>query len=90
MLFDAQLIDTLNGGTYSQSVIDLGVQIEGDFNGDNIVDIADYSGVITNIGRLTSDLNPAEAPLDFNQDGVIDVIDYSLILLNFGKFGEEL
>ena len=67
--------------------VNLGVQVEGDFNGDNIVDISDYSAVTQLFGRLTPSLSPAEKPADFNQDGVVDIVDYSMVVVNFGEFG---
>ncbi len=67
--------------------MDLGVQIEGDFNGDNIVDISDYAAVTQLFGSLTSNISPEERLADLNQDGVVDIVDYSMVVVNFGKFG---
>ena len=69
-------------------LLDLGVQLEGDTNGDNVVDAADYSAILLSFGQLVADLDPEKRNLDFNQDGVIDSVDYSLLLRNFGLFGE--
>ena len=73
--------------TKSATDTEQGDQIEGDYNGDNVVDISDYSQLLTRFGWLTSEL-PLELPgLDLNQDGVVDVVDYSLIHMNFGLAG---
>ena len=69
------------------ATVDLGEQIEGDYNGDNVVDSSDYAAVIFVFGELTANLPPNLKPIDLNQDGVVDVSDYSIIVMNFGKAG---
>ena len=73
-------------------VVNLGALIEGDANGDNIVDEIDYSGVIWCFGYAVD--NP-EAPwgtpnCDFNNDGYVDEIDYSGVVINFGLSGADI
>jgi hypothetical protein len=57
-----------------------GTLLEGDANGDNRIDILDYSAVYRSF--WTGD------PLaDFNQDGIVDTLDYSLLWANFWQTG---
>ena len=61
--------------------------VEGDFNGDNVIDIEDYSAVTSSIGQNTDDLPAGLQEVDFNEDGIIDISDYNLVLANFGLLG---
>ena len=69
--------------------ISLGVQTEGDYNGDNMVDVSDYSALIQShiFGNLTASLSAADQLLDFNQDGVVDIGDYAMVMQNAGIIG---
>ena len=67
--------------------LDLGVQVAGDYNGDNLVDISDYSALLLAFGSLTSALPSADQLLDFNQDDTVDIADYSIVVENFGVAG---
>jgi VCBS repeat-containing protein len=73
----------------TSNVIDLGEQMGGNANQDNIVDGADYSGfLLVPFGSSTSGLPPAQQLRDHNRDGIIDITDYAVIIGNFGQSGE--
>jgi poly(3-hydroxybutyrate) depolymerase len=58
-----------------------GTLLEGDANGDNYVDISDFS-------VLAAGFHPAyDARADFNEDGVVNISDFSLLATNFGAQG---
>ena len=59
----------------------------GDCNGDNVVDLTDYTIVIEAFDSLEGDgkWNPQA---DLNEDGAIDLTDYVLVLLNFNAVGD--
>ena len=61
-------------------------RIPGDVNGDGVVNAADLSFVLSNIGRPVTDANRAA---DINGDGVINAADLSIVLSNFGRVAEE-
>ena len=67
--------------------IDLGAQIAGDSNDDNIVDINDYSDVRAAFGVVVASLPPNLQGADHNGDTIIDTIDYSIVVSNFGESG---
>ncbi|MCH7553645.1 MAG: hypothetical protein IIC82_06585, partial [Chloroflexi bacterium] len=76
----------------SDTSVDMGLQLEGDFDNDNVADSSDYSTLLIHFGSLTADavaIAPQLGNLDFNQDGVIDSSDYSRLLANFGKGGVD-
>ena len=57
-----------------------GLLLEGDANGDDLVDITDFS--LLRVRFFTSD------PLsDYNQDGIVDIVDFSILRGNFGRWG---
>jgi len=53
----------------------------GDINGDNKVDLADFSLLRTGFG--TSSTGPA----DLNGDGLVNLADFSILRSNFGQSG---
>jgi len=64
------------------------VALEGDINGDGIVDILDLNAASTAFGTTPDSprWNPAA---DLNNDGTIDVLDLVIILINFGSVVPE-
>ena len=56
-----------------------GGDLQGDFNGDGLVDAADYTVWRDNLGSSAMD-----DPADGNNDGVVDSLDYDLWVANFG------
>lgn len=65
------------------NVADFGRLWAGDANGDDAVDIVDFS-------ILRSTFGLAAEAADFNGDGWVDIIDFSLLRSNFGKWGALL
>ncbi|MBL8047501.1 MAG: hypothetical protein JNJ45_02355 [Chthonomonas sp.] len=61
----------------------------GDCDGNNIVDIADYSLLAARFDRVLGDpLYDVRA--DLNGDGIVDIADYTLLALNFDGVGVDL
>ena len=57
-----------------------GTLLAGDCNGDNVVDVVDFS--------LFRSLFGSTAPsADFNGDGLVNIFDFSLFRMNFGRYG---
>ncbi len=63
------------------NAIDMGELVEGDVNGDNCVNILDFS--VLRIVFLSSD-----ARADFNEDGIVNISDFSLLATNFARCGD--
>jgi hypothetical protein len=62
--------------------VDFGKLYEGDANGDNRVNISDFS-------ILAGGFSPAyDARADFNEDGVVSIADFSLLGTNFNMIGD--
>lgn len=61
--------------------------LAGDVNGDNVVDISDFSLLATAFGSDPSS-NYWNPDADLNNDGVVDITDFSLIAGNFGVGGD--
>ena len=51
------LKSSVNLTTNPGATIELGEQLEGDHNGDNIVDVVDYSQLLDRFGWITSELS---------------------------------
>lgn len=66
--------------------LELGLQLTGDINNDNLVDITDVSNLRASFGLACGDAtyNPNA---DFNGDCVVDSTDFSLLRRNFGLAG---
>jgi hypothetical protein len=62
-------------------VVDFGALLVGDCNGDNVIDVVDFS-----VLRSLFASNHPQA--DFNGDGIVDILDYSLFRANFGNTGD--
>ena len=58
----------------------LSIALAGDFNGDGIVDAADYVVWRNNVGQFGSSLSA-----DGNGDGTVDLADYGIWKANFGR-----
>ena len=61
--------------------LSLGTLLAGDSNGDNVVDIVDFS-------IFRSKYGTASAQADLNGNGVVDIFDFSLLRTNFGRSGD--
>jgi hypothetical protein len=62
------------------NVVNMGTLLEGDANGDNCVNIQDFS-------ILATWFNSSHAAADFNEDGRVNISDFSLLSMNFGTCG---
>ncbi|MBL8047204.1 MAG: cadherin-like domain-containing protein [Chthonomonas sp.] len=60
-----------------------GTLTNGDVNGDNIVDIADYSLLAAAFDLATS------GPEDLNGDGLVDIADYTILATSFDLSGDN-
>ncbi|MCE9557657.1 MAG: dockerin type I repeat-containing protein [Armatimonadetes bacterium] len=71
--------------------------IPGDIVNDNVIDLSDYTKLVTYFNANSSDVNwntpdaegtrPSDA--DLNGDGVVDLTDYTLIVVNFNAIGDN-
>jgi len=69
------------------NTVEIPILLEGDANGDNLVNILDFSLLATAFGK-TSDQVGFNAFTDFNADSLINIIDFSLLATNFSKSSE--
>ncbi|MCE9557938.1 MAG: hypothetical protein K8R88_03210 [Armatimonadetes bacterium] len=63
------------------------VLTNGDSNGDNTVDLSDYTIVVSAFNAVPASGN-WDARADLNEDGVVDLTDYTISVLNFNKVGD--
>jgi len=70
----------------------MGILLEGDTNGDNCVEISDYTTVIFCFQQSVDNPNAPNKTswCDFNGDRVVDILDYSRLLANYGKYGADI
>ena len=82
-----QVVDvvTLTAGSNSH---DFGLLPEGDANGDNLVDLSDFS-LLSTAFNTTSGGAGYNSAADFNNDGDVDISDFSLLSTNFNQQGEN-
>ncbi|MBK8023210.1 MAG: hypothetical protein IPK19_17730 [Chloroflexi bacterium] len=59
---------------------------EGDANGDNVVNIVDFSILAASFGRASEQTGYDERA-DFHEDNLINIQDFSLLASNFGQSG---
>ncbi len=67
--------------------INAGILLEGDANGDDQVNLLDFSVLAATFGKCSSGVD-FDARADFNQDGCIAIDDFSLLAANFLSFGQ--
>ena len=65
----------------------IGPLYEGDIDDNNMVNLTDFSLLVTTFGKQASD-NGYDGRADFNGDGVVNLLDFSLLVTNFGLAGE--
>jgi hypothetical protein len=75
---------TVVAGANSASI---GVLREGDTDGNNLVNLTDFSLLATSFGKQTGNVG-FDARADFNGDGVVNLTDFSLLATNFGQSGD--
>ncbi len=61
----------------------------GDANGDNLVDLLDFSALATSFNKTSGDTG-FNASADFDGDGNVTTLDFSLLVSNFNQQGEEI
>ncbi|MBK8025352.1 MAG: S8 family serine peptidase [Chloroflexi bacterium] len=66
--------------------IDVGTLQEGDANGDNIVNIQDFSLLASAFGTQEGDA-AYDVRADFNADGLVNIGDFSLLAASFAQVG---
>jgi hypothetical protein len=59
----------------------------GDITGDNVVNLADYSSLVSHWLDVVSS-TPAAAVADMNGDGVINILDYVILGTNWFTTGD--
>jgi hypothetical protein len=64
------------------NAIDMGELWEGDANGDDCVNILDFSLLAAHFLRH-------DPRVDFNEDGIVNIRDFSLLAWNFAECGER-
>ena len=69
--------------------LDLGTLLEGDADGDNAINIVDFSILANTFGKKRGDPGFDERA-DFNNSDAVNIVDFSLVASNFGKFGDQL
>ncbi|MCE9558494.1 MAG: hypothetical protein K8R88_06045 [Armatimonadetes bacterium] len=62
--------------------------INGDVNGDNVIDLTDYTEIVTDFNALIGDPN-YHTWVDLNGDGAIDLTDYTVLVTNFNALGDN-
>ncbi|MCE9558464.1 MAG: hypothetical protein K8R88_05885 [Armatimonadetes bacterium] len=82
------------GLTKKTSAVDLGsaaaitpLHTNGDCNNDNVVDLSDYTVLVTAFNALPTSGN-WDARADLNGDLVVDLTDYTRLVLNFNAIGD--
>ncbi|MCE9559528.1 MAG: hypothetical protein K8R88_11305 [Armatimonadetes bacterium] len=60
--------------------------INGDCNGDNVIDLSDYTIVVTAFNALPTSGN-WDARADLNGDNTVDLTDYTILVTNFNSIG---
>ena len=68
-------------------LVDLGLQVAGDYDGNNAADAGDYSRLLVVFGNVVGALTGLDPNLDFNGDGVVDAIDYAVVIQNYNSTG---
>jgi len=72
-----------DGGYLPDAVVSLRV-LQGDVNGDGVVNAVDLSGVRNSYGKSAGQVG-FDARADLNVDGVVNSVDVSVIRTNYGK-----
>ncbi len=68
------------------NTVALGTLREGDADGNNLVNITDFSLLATSFGK-TQGTTGFNANADFNEDDIVNVSDFSLLAQNFNQIG---
>lgn len=76
-----------NVAVTGSATIDFGEMLTGDINNDNMVNILDYSALMTTWRKQAGDVG-YNAAADLKQDNQINILDYSMMVTNWRKQGE--
>ncbi|MCE9557310.1 MAG: PQQ-dependent sugar dehydrogenase [Armatimonadetes bacterium] len=79
----AVTVDTTGGNVSGVNI----VLTNGNSNADNVIDLSDYTIVITAFNALPPDPN-WDVRADLNEDGVVDLTDYTIVVTNFNAIGD--
>ena len=82
MLAVAQDVTVVAG----ENTVTVGVLREGDTDGNNLVNLTDFSLLAATFGKQVGDGGYDERA-DFNGDGIVNLLDFSLLATNFGQAG---
>ncbi|HSW89160.1 MAG TPA: dockerin type I domain-containing protein [Candidatus Saccharimonadales bacterium] len=87
---DGNAVVALTSGTATQ--IPTTKLLAGDIDGNNIVDIADYNGLLRCYGLHIANPSPACAnpqAADLNDDGIVDASDYNIFLYSLYAYRQQ-
>ncbi len=73
--------------TTGANIATTSVMLEGDANGNNLVNVSDFSLLATAFGKTSIQVG-YNALTDFNNDGIVNISDFSLMATNFSKTGD--
>ncbi|MCL0095651.1 cohesin domain-containing protein [Dehalococcoidia bacterium] len=65
-------------------VVDMGTLLEGNANGDHVINIADFSILAGSFGKAEGD-EAFDRRADFDRNGIVNIADFSLLAGNFMK-----
>ncbi|MFC2060287.1 cohesin domain-containing protein [Chloroflexota bacterium] len=68
----------------ASSLVDMGNLLEGNANGDDIININDFSILAVSFMKLDGE-NGYDATADFDRNGIINISDFGLLAINFMK-----
>jgi|GEM_PF-832745 len=66
--------------------VDMGSAKGGDADGNNLINITDFSILATSFGKSTGQVG-FDARADFNNDGIVNISDFSMLATYFGQSG---
>ena len=72
--------------TVPSTDIDMGILLEGDADGSNVVNLSDFSILAKTYGKSTGD-SGFDARADFDCSGTINLSDFSLLAANYARSG---
>ncbi|MCL0097951.1 hypothetical protein M1O19_05475 [Dehalococcoidia bacterium] len=64
--------------------VDMGTLLEGNANGDHVINMMDFSILVGSFGKAEGD-EAFDRRADFDRNGIVNIADFSLLVDNFGK-----
>jgi len=86
-------VQATDGNLWGMPTYDFGLLPLGDVNGDDQVDVVDFSLLRFTFGNMTSCATPASLSLpcaDLDANGQTDIVDFSLLRASFGRTAPPL